>query len=190
MIPDSFKQDLLSRADIVSVVSQYVELKPAGREYKARCPFHEEKTPSFTVIPSKGFYHCFGCGANGDALDFVMNYRGYGFRAAVAELAGMVGMQIPDQGPTDVQKVKADQDNAAARRILEALEMEMTIAAIAVSDAIEGRPISEQDRERFRQALTCILRGIEAGKRRRLTAAERKHILGAEFPEQQEKAAA
>ena len=95
MIPQSFIQDLLSRVDVVDVVGRYVKLKKAGANYAACCPFHNEKTPSFTVSPSKQFYHCFGCGAHGSAIGFVMQYAGLGFVDAVQELASSVGMQVP-----------------------------------------------------------------------------------------------
>ena len=72
-IPQSFIDGLIARADIVEIVGSRVTLKKAGREYKAACPFHDEKTPSFTVSPTKGFYHCFGCGAHGTAIGFLMN---------------------------------------------------------------------------------------------------------------------
>ncbi|CAB1370644.1 DNA primase [Denitratisoma oestradiolicum] len=95
MIPESFIQDLLARVDIVGVVESYVPLRKAGANYSACCPFHSEKTPSFTVSPSKQFYHCFGCGAHGSAIGFVMQYSGLGFIDAVEELAGRAGMQVP-----------------------------------------------------------------------------------------------
>jgi DNA primase len=94
-IPDSFIQDLLNRLDIVTVVEQYLPLKRGGQNYIACCPFHKEKSPSFTVSPTKQFYHCFGCGAHGSALGFVMAYEGLGFLEAVEKLAGSVGMQVP-----------------------------------------------------------------------------------------------
>ena len=72
LIPQHFIDDLISRADIIEVLGKRIQLKKAGREYKANCPFHDEKTPSFTVSPNKGFYHCFGCGAHGTALGFLM----------------------------------------------------------------------------------------------------------------------
>ena len=87
MIPDSFIQELLGRVDIVDVVERHVPLKKAGANYSACCPFHSEKTPSFTVSPSKQFYHCFGCGMHGSAIGFVMQYSGLGFVEAVEELA-------------------------------------------------------------------------------------------------------
>jgi DNA primase len=95
LIPDSFIEELLGRVDIVEVIERRVALKKAGREYQARCPFHDEKTPSFTVSPQKQFYHCFGCGAHGSAIGFMMNYEGLEFVDAVEELARMAGLQVP-----------------------------------------------------------------------------------------------
>jgi DNA primase len=100
MIPESFKQDLLNRVDIVDVVSRYVQLKKAGANYLGLCPFHGEKTPSFTVSPAKQFYHCFGCGAHGNAIGFQMEYGGMGYIDAVKELAASVGMQVPEKPRT------------------------------------------------------------------------------------------
>jgi len=96
VIPDSFIQDLLARVDIVDLVDSYVPLKKAGANYAACCPFHNEKSPSFTVSPTKQFYHCFGCGAHGTAIGFVMEYQGLGFVDAIKELAGRAGMQVPE----------------------------------------------------------------------------------------------
>lgn len=96
MIPDSFIQDLLARVDIVDLVDSFVPLKKAGANYAACCPFHNEKSPSFTVSPTKQFYHCFGCGAHGTAISFVMEYQGLGFVDAVKDLAGRAGMQVPE----------------------------------------------------------------------------------------------
>jgi DNA primase len=97
LIPQSFIQELLARVDIVDVVERYVKLKKAGANYVACCPFHSEKTPSFSVSPSKQFYHCFGCGAHGSAISFVMQYTGMGFPDAVRELASAAGMVVPEQ---------------------------------------------------------------------------------------------
>ena len=99
MIPESFKQDLLNRVDIVEVVSRYVRLKKGGANYLGLCPFHGEKTPSFTVSPTKQFYHCFGCGAHGNAIGFLMSYAGLGYVEAVKELAASAGMQVPEAAP-------------------------------------------------------------------------------------------
>ncbi len=97
MIPKSFIQDLLNRLDIVDVVERYVPLKKAGANYAACCPFHNEKSPSFTVSQTKQFYHCFGCGAHGTAISFVMEYAGMGFVDAVEELAHNIGVEVPQE---------------------------------------------------------------------------------------------
>ena len=115
MIPESFIQDLLARIDIVDLVDGYVPLKKAGANYAACCPFHSEKTPSFTVSPSKQFYHCFGCGAHGTAIGFVMEYQGLGFVEAVRELAGRAGLQVPDD------QEFSPQQQGRTRSLLEAM---------------------------------------------------------------------
>ena len=97
MIPESFIQELLNRVDIVDVVDRSVPLKKAGANYSACCPFHNEKSPSFTVSPTKQFYHCFGCGAHGSAIGFLMEYQGISFVEAVQELAKNVGMIVPQE---------------------------------------------------------------------------------------------
>lgn len=108
MIPDSFVQELLARVDIVDVVERYVPLRKGGANYSACCPFHSEKTPSFTVSPSKQFYHCFGCGAHGSAIGFVMQYSGIGFIDAIEELAASAGLSVPRaEKQRDVQVKKA-----------------------------------------------------------------------------------
>ncbi|MCL2829732.1 MAG: DNA primase [Betaproteobacteria bacterium] len=99
MIPESFLQELLSRTDLVGLIDAHVPLKKAGVEYAACCPFHNEKTPSFTVSPTKQFYHCFGCGAHGTAIGFLMEYTGLDFREAVRDLASRAGMQVPETLP-------------------------------------------------------------------------------------------
>ncbi|HWM29103.1 MAG TPA: DNA primase [Woeseiaceae bacterium] len=95
LIPQHFIDDLIARADIVEVIGTRVQLKKAGREYKGVCPFHDEKTPSFTVSPQKGFYHCFGCGAHGTALGFLMEHDHLDFPDAVESLARMMGIPVP-----------------------------------------------------------------------------------------------
>ncbi|RPE75950.1 DNA primase [Vulcaniibacterium tengchongense] len=94
-IPDAFIDDLLARTDIVEVIGARVPLKRQGKEYSARCPFHDERSPSFTVSPAKQFYHCFGCGAHGTAISFLMNYDRLEFLDAVEELAKRAGMEVP-----------------------------------------------------------------------------------------------
>jgi DNA primase len=95
LIPDSFIEELLGRIDIVEIIERRVPLKRAGREFQACCPFHDEKTPSFTVSPQKQFYHCFGCSAHGSAIGFMMNFEGLEFVDAVEDLAHHVGLEVP-----------------------------------------------------------------------------------------------
>jgi len=95
MIPQDFIDDLIARADIIEVLGRRIQLKKAGREFKACCPFHDEKTPSFTVSPSKGFYHCFGCGAHGTAIGFLMEFDHMSFVEAIENLASMMGVDVP-----------------------------------------------------------------------------------------------
>ncbi|MGO4761085.1 DNA primase [Cupriavidus sp. 2KB_3] len=97
MIPQSFIQDLLNRVDIVDVVGKYVQLKKGGANFMGLCPFHNEKSPSFTVSPTKQFYHCFGCGAHGSAIGFLMEYSGQSYPDAVRELAQSVGVTVPEE---------------------------------------------------------------------------------------------
>jgi DNA primase len=118
MIPESFIQDLLARIDIVDLVDSYVPLKKAGANYAACCPFHSEKTPSFTVSPTKQLYHCFGCGAHGTAIGFLMEYQGLGFIDAVRELASKAGMQVPEQEWRTAQNSESE---GSLRRIAEVM---------------------------------------------------------------------
>jgi DNA primase len=95
MIPETIVEEVRERADIVEIVGEYVPLKKKGKDYWANCPFHKEKTPSFHVVPSRGFYKCFGCGEAGDVFSFLMKYAGLGFEEAVRKLAERVGVDIP-----------------------------------------------------------------------------------------------
>ena len=97
-IPERFIDELLARVDIVDVVQRHVQLKRAGREWTARCPFHDERSPSFYVSPTKQFFHCFGCGAHGSAIKFLMDYEHLEFPDAVEELAQSVGLKVPREG--------------------------------------------------------------------------------------------
>ncbi|ABM61876.1 DNA primase [Halorhodospira halophila] len=97
-IPDEFIDEVLQRTDIVAVVGERVPLRPGGSNYKARCPFHDERTPSFNVSPERQTYHCFGCGAHGTAIRFLMEHDRMEFREAIEELANRVGLEIPDTG--------------------------------------------------------------------------------------------
>ncbi|MGH7555023.1 MAG: DNA primase, partial [Longimicrobiales bacterium] len=100
MIPDAIVDEIRARADIVEVVGAQVQLKRAGKDYRALCPFHNEKTPSFYVVPSKGFYKCFGCGEAGDVFTFVMKRAGLSFNEAVRTIGAKVGVDVPDVAAT------------------------------------------------------------------------------------------
>ncbi len=110
MVPTGFLQDLLSRVDIVDVVGRQVELKKSGANHMGLCPFHGEKSPSFSVSAAKQFYHCFGCGAHGDAIGFLMENSGMGFLDAVRELAQQVGMQVPEEPLDATEQQRAMQE--------------------------------------------------------------------------------
>ena len=122
MIPQSFIQDLLGRVDIVEVVDRHVKLKRAGANYVACCPFHSEKSPSFTVSPTKQFYHCFGCGAHGTAVGFLMEHAGMGFVEAVKELAQSVGMKVPEEERSESAKQRARQGESLHEVLLRAAQ--------------------------------------------------------------------
>ena len=106
-IPQSFLQELLARADVVEIVGRYVQLKKGGANSMGLCPFHGEKSPSFSVSPAKQFYHCFGCGKNGNAISFLMDHAGMSFVEAVKDLAQQYGMQVPEEhaSPEDRARV-------------------------------------------------------------------------------------
>lgn len=104
MIPESFVQELLARVDVVDVVGRYVQLRKGGANLLGLCPFHNEKSPSFTVSPTKQFYHCFGCGAHGSAISFLMEHTGASFPEAVRSLAGSVGMVVPEEKRSPAQR--------------------------------------------------------------------------------------
>jgi DNA primase len=114
-IPDAFIDDLLARTDLVEVVQARVPLKRQGKEYAARCPFHDERSASFTVSPTKQFYHCFGCGAHGTAISFLMNYDRLEFLDAVDELARRVGMEVP-------RDTRQNNEDNSTRELYAALE--------------------------------------------------------------------
>ena len=117
-IPDAFIDDLLARTDIVEVIGARIPLKRQGREFSARCPFHDERSPSFTVSPTKQFYHCFGCGAHGTAISFLMNYDRLEFLDAVDELAKRIGVEVP----RDTAQRNANPDTQDLYHALEAAQ--------------------------------------------------------------------
>jgi DNA primase len=152
-IPKQFIDELLTRTDIVDVIDARVPLKKAGKDYKACCPFHEEKTPSFTVSTDKQFYHCFGCGAHGSAIGFLMDYDHMGFVEAVEELAARAGLPVPKEaGAASGQEINGSADflellREAARFYRNQLR-EHTQAARAV-DYLKGRGITGEIAHEF-----------------------------------------
>jgi len=121
-IPPSFTQELLARADVVEIVGRYVQLKKGGANYLGLCPFHGEKTPSFTVSPAKQFYHCFGCGKSGDAIRFLMEYAGMNFVEAVKDLAGQYGMQVPEDERSPAERAREAEQRQKQSTLNDVLE--------------------------------------------------------------------
>ncbi|OYY94259.1 MAG: DNA primase [Hydrogenophilales bacterium 28-61-23] len=144
MIPQDFIQQVLDRTDIVALVERYVPLKKAGANYQARCPFHNEKSPSFSVSPTKQFYHCFGCGAHGTAITFLMEHAGYSFIDAIKELASQVGMQVPDDGKRVAPEEESRRDklyacmDVAARHYRQALKTHESAIAYLKQRGLTG----------------------------------------------------
>jgi DNA primase len=153
LIPDSFKQDLLNRLDIVDVVSRYVQLKKGGANYLGLCPFHNEKTPSFTVSPAKQFYHCFGCGAHGNAIGFLMAYSTLGYVDAIKELATSVGMQVPEWRPPSAQEAARKEREtdlyALMEKAMDFYRAELKKSPRAI-DYLKGRGLTGEIAARFR----------------------------------------
>lgn len=147
-IPDAFIDDLLARTDIVEVINARVPLKRQGKEYASRCPFHDERSASFTVSPTKQFYHCFGCGAHGTAISFLMNYDRLEFLDAVDELATRAGMEIP----RDTQQREARPDSAPMYDALDAASR-FFVRALAGNDGarayLDGRGLDGAIRDTF-----------------------------------------
>ncbi|HEY9224302.1 MAG TPA: DNA primase, partial [Variovorax sp.] len=121
-IPPSFIQELIARADVVEIVGRYVQLKKAGANFMGLCPFHGEKSPSFSVSPTKQFYHCFGCGAHGNAIGFLMEHAGMGFVEAVHDLAGQYGLQVPEDDASPEERARAAGQRQKQATLSEVLE--------------------------------------------------------------------
>lgn len=143
-IPRAFIDQLLERLDIVEVVNTRVPLRRQGAEYSACCPFHDEKTPSFTVSPSKQFYHCFGCGAHGTAFDFVMEYEHLNFPEAIEELARSVGMPVPRETGTQEpdQQLKPLYDINSQAKDFYCAQLRTHPEASQAVDYLKGRGLS------------------------------------------------
>ncbi len=121
-IPQTFIQELIARADVVEIVGRYVQLKKGGANFMGLCPFHGEKSPSFSVSPSKQFYHCFGCGKNGNAIGFLMEHAGMTFIEAVKDLAQQYGMQVPEDDASPQDRERAAQQRAKQATLSDVLE--------------------------------------------------------------------
>src|SRR3954468_22866112 len=148
MIPDSFKQELLHRVDIVDVIERHVPLKKGGANFLACCPFHSEKTPSFTVSPTKQFYHCFGCGAHGNAISFLMEYEGLGYVDALRALAESTGMKMSEFEPRS-KKEEAGPDLHEVMQHAGEYYREQLKASPRAIDYLKGRGLTGQITARF-----------------------------------------
>ena len=125
-IPQSFIQELLTRADVVEIVGRYVPLKKSGANFMGLCPFHGEKSPSFSVSPTKQFYHCFGCGKNGNAIGFLMDHAGMSFVEAVHDLAQQYGLQVPQEQSSAQDRAQAAQQRQQQATLTDVLEKACT----------------------------------------------------------------
>ena len=154
-IPASFIQELIARADIVEIVGRYVQLKKGGANFMGLCPFHSEKSPSFTVSPTKQFYHCFGCGAHGNAIGFLMEHGGMGFVEAVHDLAGQYGLQVPEEDASPQDRARAASQRQKQASLSDVLEKagEAYKAHLKRSDRavnyFKGRGLSGEIAKRF-----------------------------------------
>ena len=148
MIPESFVQELLARIDIVEVVERYVPLRKAGANYSACCPFHSEKTPSFTVSPSKQFYHCFGCGAHGSAIGFLMQHAGIGFIEAIEDLASSTGMAVPHEERNASIRARTAPLTELMSRAMQFYREQLKASPKAV-DYLKGRGLTGEIAARF-----------------------------------------
>ena len=121
-IPQTFIQELIARADVVEIVGRYVQLKKGGANYSGLCPFHSEKSPSFSVSPTKQFYHCFGCGKNGNAIGFLMDHAGMTFVEAVKDLAQKYGLQVPEEDASPQDRARAAEQRQKQVTLSDVLE--------------------------------------------------------------------
>ncbi len=154
-IPQSFIQELLARIDVVEVVGRYVQLRKGGANFMGLCPFHGEKSPSFSVSPSKQFYHCFGCGKSGDAIKFLTEHTGASFREAVEDLAQQVGLQVPDDDTSPEERARAAEQRQRQVTLSDVLEKageayrkQLKLSPRAI-DYCKGRGLSGEVAKRF-----------------------------------------
>jgi len=148
-IPQHFIDELIARADIVEVIGARVPLKKAGREYKACCPFHNEKTPSFWVSPDKQFYHCFGCGKHGTVLGFLMDHDHLAFPEAVEELATRLGLTVPHEGGPEAGARRADEPLYELTASVARFYAENLARSARARDYLAGRGLTPETVERF-----------------------------------------
>jgi DNA primase len=147
-LPDAFIDDLLARTDLVEVIGSRVPLKRQGREYSARCPFHDERSPSFTVSPTKQFYHCFGCGAHGTAISFLMNYDRLEFLDAVEELAKRIGVEVPKDARAHGDENESRDLYAALEASAKFFQNQLTQSTKALA-YLDNRGVDADNRARF-----------------------------------------
>ena len=154
-IPQSFVQELIARADIVEIVARHVQLKKTGANFVGLCPFHNEKSPSFSVSPSKQFYHCFGCGKTGNAIGFLMEHAGMGFIDAVEDLAQEFGMQVPEDNSTPQERARQAQQKQQQATLSDVLEKASAAyqkhlrGAQRAIDYLKGRGLTGRVAKRF-----------------------------------------
>lgn len=148
-LPDAFIDDLLARTDLVALIGETVQLKKAGKEYEARCPFHDEKSASFTVSPSKGFYHCFGCGKHGTAIKWLMEARKLTFREAAELLAQRAGLTLPASVPAERQRAEGSAQLLAACSRASDYFREQLTAHIEAQEYLLRRGITADTAARF-----------------------------------------
>ena len=151
LIPQSFIADLLNRVDIVDVVGQHVKLKKTGANFQGLCPFHSEKSPSFSVSPTKQFYHCFGCGAHGSAISFLMEYSGLGYVDAIEDLARSAGLDVPREERT-ANDIARQQQTMALSEVMSAAadwyRQQLKVAPRAV-EYLKGRGLTGEIAKRY-----------------------------------------
>jgi DNA primase len=171
MIPERIVDEVRERADIVEVIGEHLSLKRAGKEFKALCPFHQEKTPSFYVVPGKGFYKCFGCGESGDVFGFLMKQLGLSFQEAVEKLAAREGITIPsrDNRPEDDALAPLREAVAFAAEFFQQ-QLQDSVAGERARRYLEERGIGQEAAERFRL-------GYAPGEWRALREAALRHGL-------------
>jgi len=148
-IPQHFIDELIARADIVEIIGARVQLKKAGREYKACCPFHDEKTPSFWVSPDKQFYHCFGCGKHGTVLGFLMDHDHMAFPEAVEELATRLGVEVPHEGGSDAGPRRAEDSLYDLTKEVARFYVECLTRDARARDYVARRGLTAETLERF-----------------------------------------